>query len=200
MTNAIDKIQEEHKDLGRVLQALRAEVKKLRGAERRRAAGQEPEGKPGHRPNLDLLFSIVYYIRVFPDKFHHPKEEDYLFRALRQRNPGSSGFLDQVIQQHSVGARLIDELDAALKAYHNDYPEGLDALEAAAETFVTSQFDHMKLEEEKIIPAARDTLTSEDWDMINRVFSDNRDPMFSENVETAFHALHDHIVKGAGTA
>lgn len=200
MASAIEKIQEEHKDYGRVLRSLREAVKDLQGKEWRRQAGQGKEGEAGYRPNLDLLFSIVYYVRVFPDKFHHPKEEDFLFAALRERDPDSSGFLDQVTQQHSVGARLIDELDAALKAYQDNYPGGLDALEAAAEAFVASQFEHMKLEEETIIPAAKAALTPEDWTRIDQAFASNKDPMFGENLELGFHALHDHIVKSAGTA
>lgn len=200
MANAIEKIREEHKDYGRVLRCLRETVKDLQGKEWRRQAKQGEEGKPGYRANLDLLFSIVYYIRVFPDKYHHPKEEDFLFKALRQRDPDSAGFLDQVTQQHSVGDRLIDELDAALKAYQDSYPEGLEALAAAVETFVSSQFEHMKLEEEKILPAAQAALTPEDWTAIDQAFASNKDPMFGENLELAFHALHDRIVKASGLA
>ena len=161
---------------------------------------QGEEGKPGYRANLDLLFSIVYYIRVFPDKYHHPKEEDFLFKALRERDPESAGFLDQVTQQHSVGDRLVDELDAALKAYQDNYPDGLDTLAAAAETFVSSQFEHMQLEEEKILPAAEAALTPEDWTAIDQAFTSNKDPMFGENLEVAFHSLHDHIVRTTGLA
>jgi hypothetical protein len=38
--------------------------------------------------------------------------------------------------RHSFGARLIKELYAALKAYEQAHPDGLEALEAAAENFV----------------------------------------------------------------
>ena len=68
MATAVEKIQEEHKDYGRVLRSLREAVKDLQHKEWRRQAGQGREGEPGYRPNLDLLFSCVYYIRVFPDK------------------------------------------------------------------------------------------------------------------------------------
>jgi hemerythrin-like domain-containing protein len=34
-----------------------------------------------------MLGRIVYYVRVFPDCFHHPKEEKFLFPALRSRDP-----------------------------------------------------------------------------------------------------------------
>jgi branched-chain amino acid transport system ATP-binding protein len=200
MVNAIEKIELEHKDYGHVLASLRMAVKKLRGGEWRRQAGQDPEGRAGYRPNLDLLFSIIYYIRVFPEKFHHPKEEDFLFKALRERKPDSGGILDQLAQQHSAGAHQIDELDAALKAYQANFPDGLETLESAAETFVSGQFEHMQMEEEKVIPIAKAVLTEDDWHAINRAFAKNNDPMFGENLEAGFHALHNHILNEIGAA
>ncbi|NKB58296.1 MAG: hypothetical protein GKS00_18375 [Alphaproteobacteria bacterium] len=200
MANAIEKIQEEHKDYGRVLNALRAGVKTLRGIEWRRQAGQTPEAGADYRATLDLLFSAVYYVRLFPDKYHHPKEEDFLFKAIRERRPDSADLLDQLALQHSVGARLIDELDASLKAYEKTHPDGLEALEAATENFVTSQFDHMSLEEEKVIPLAKSVLTEADWHTIDNAFLGNADPLFGENLEAGFRMLHDHIVKGLNAA
>lgn len=200
MASAIEKIQEEHRDYGRVLRCLQKSVKDLKGKEWRRQAGQGKEGKPGYRPNLDLLFSIVYYIRVFPEKFHHPKEEDHLFKALRIREANCGALLDRIGEQHEAGAAKINRLDAALKDYQSNYPDGLEALEAAAESFATSQYEHMRLEEEEILPAAKAALTEEDWREIDQAFAANADPMFGENLELAFHTLHDHIVKGTESA
>lgn len=200
MVNAVERIQEEHRDYGRVLSALRAGVKTLRDIETRRERGLPQDSAVSYRTTLDLLFSAVYYVRVFPETYHHPKEEDYLFKAVRERDPSSSGLLTQLSMQHSVGARLIDELDAAMKAYERNHPDGLEGLEAAAENFVTSQFDHMRLEEEQVIPLAKAALTEADWHAINNAFLGNRDPLFGENLEAGFHALHDHIVKGLKAA
>lgn len=200
MVDAVERIQEEHRDYGRVLSALRAGVKALRNIETRQQTGLPPEAGVYYKATLNLLFSAVYYVRVFPDTYHHPKEEDYLFKAIRERNPESADLLNEVALQHSVGARLIDELDTALKTYEQTHPDGLEALEAATENFVTSQFDHMRLEEEKVIPLAKTALTEADWHAINNAFLGNTDPLFGENLDTGFHALHDHIVKGLDAA
>jgi hemerythrin-like domain-containing protein len=197
MASAIERIQSEHRDYARVLSCLRDVVQYLRAYDGRRLAA------PGHRiqtrkvPDLNLLYSIIYYIRVFPNQFHHPKEEHHLFRAVRMRSPNIGEVLDQLVDQHTTGERLIDELDAALKAYEKNYPSGLEDLATKAENFIASQRQHMRLEEEKIIPAAKMTLTEIDWRDIDDAFAGNADPLFGENLETAFHSLHDHIVKGA---
>ena len=200
MANAIEKIQSEHSDYARVLSCLRAAVKHLRTCDRKRLAASDHKLRARGAPDLDLLFSIVYYVRVFPNKFHHPKEERYLFKAVRNRSPETGEILDELVRQHTMGERQIDELNAALKAYEMQYPIGLEELAATAESFIASQLEHMRLEEEKVIPVAKAVLTDEDWREIDDAFAGNTDPLFGENLETGFHALHDRIVRGAEAA
>ncbi len=196
MASAIERIQSEHRDYARVLACLRDVVQYLRAYDGRRLAALGHKIQSRKVPDLNLLYSIVYYIRVFPNQFHHPKEEHHLFRAVRMRSPNIGEVLDELIDQHTAGERQIDELDAALKAYEMNYPNGLEDLATKAENFIASQRQHMRLEEEKIIPAAKMTLTEKDWRDIDDAFAGNADPLFGENLETAFHSLHDHIVKG----
>jgi len=200
MTNAIEKIQSEHSEYERVLSCLCAVVRYFRvyDMQRLRAPGLKMRAKV--RPDLDLLFSIIYYIRIFPDNFHHPKEERYLFRAVRKRSPKTGDILDQLVRQHAIAARQVAELDAALKAYEKHYPNGLEDLTVTAESFVALQRKHMRLEEEKVIPVAKAVLTQDDWREIDNAFASYSDPLFGENLETAFQSLHDRIVHGVEAA
>ncbi len=200
MANAIERIQSEHSDYARVLSCLLAVVKYLQACDRQRLAAVGHMVRARRAPNLDLLFSIIYYIRVFPDKFHHPKEERHLFTAVRNRSPETGTVLDRLVRQHATGKRQIDELDTALKAYERRYPDGLDALSAAAECFVAGQRDHMRLEEEEVIPVAKAMLNEEDWRAIDDAFAGNADPLFGENLAAGVHALHDRIVNSAKAA
>ena len=71
MTDAIEIIHRDHVNLDRFLNVLETVV----------------DGLVPDQPKLDLelLYSTVYYTRVFPDRCHHPKEERYLFGAVRVR-------------------------------------------------------------------------------------------------------------------
>ncbi len=69
MTNAIEIIHRDHVNLDRFLNVLETVVDGL--------APDQP------KLDLELLYSAVYYTRVFPDRCHHPKEERYLFGAVR---------------------------------------------------------------------------------------------------------------------
>ncbi len=181
MTKALETIKAEHRNLGKVLRCLEAEVAALRRAKR--------------KPDLELLYSIIYYIRVFPDRYHHPKEEDHLFKALRRRRPDAVPALDDLHAEHERFAGLLDDVEAALRHYDAHYPEGLEALEARVRGYLDFQRRHMEKEEQQILPLAREALRREDWERIDHAFARNDDPLFGENLKTGFQALHAHIAR-----
>jgi hemerythrin-like domain-containing protein len=59
----------EHVNFARLLDLLEAQVATFHRAE---------------RPNYDLMGNIVYYLRSFADRFHHPRE-DVAFARLVER-------------------------------------------------------------------------------------------------------------------
>lgn len=182
MAGALDAIRAEHRDLDRVLTVLSAGVREL------------CDGGPGADP--DLLAAAIYYIRVFPERYHHPKEEAYLFKALRRQRPESAALLDQLEAQHAEGERLTAALDEALKAVDRDDPEALAALRQATERYVAFQRRHIGLEEREVIPLARQCLDEADWRQIDRAFAGNSDPLFADNLQSGFRALYARITGG----
>ena len=68
---AIATIKMEHRSLGTVLQTLRELLTSV-------AAGQAAA-------DFGLLSAALYYMNDFPERCHHPKEEEYLFKCLRMR-------------------------------------------------------------------------------------------------------------------
>jgi hemerythrin-like domain-containing protein len=183
MSKALDTVKMEHRNLGKVLRVLSAEVGKLRGRSR--------------KPDLELLYSILYYIRVFPDRYHHPKEEDYLFSALRRRRPDAVPVLDQLRSEHDRFAGLLEEVEAALRRYDAHYPQGLDELEQRVNAYLEFQWRHMDKEEREVLPLAEAALSEEDWARIDHAFARNADPVFGEHLKTGFEALYRHIVERA---
>ena len=180
MATAIETIQAEHRTLDRILGAMEAKVEGLTDL--------------GPKPDLELLFSALYYIRIFPERYHHPKEEAHLFKALRRRAPDSAAVLDELEAQHQEGARLIADLDKALKDFDRDYPNGLADLRTSAKRYIDFQRRHIGQEEREVLPLARKVLSEADWWDIDQSFASNTDPLFADNLRTGFRALHDHIV------
>ena len=98
---AIRIIREEHQSLAAVLHGLLYIVREIRA----------------HRtePDFELLGAMVYYIDTFPERFHHPKEDAWLFRLLLLRYPPASKFIDLLLSEHRArGERRDDQSNHAL--------------------------------------------------------------------------------------
>jgi len=188
MSQALDVIHRDHLNLDKVLRALSTAVKAL-----------EDHTGTG-TPDFDLLYQIVYYIRVFPDRIHHPKEEKYLFSALAAHGDETRTLIERLQAQHNEGDRRITTLDSALKSCATNFPDGVADLRNAADAYIAFQRDHIGLEERELLPKAQETLTKDDWRLIDRAFASDTDPLFGENLETGFRVLFEHITAAEGAA
>jgi nucleotide-binding universal stress UspA family protein/hemerythrin-like domain-containing protein len=145
-------------------------------------------------PPFPLLRAMLHYLIAFPEKLHHPKEDAYLFRKLRQRTSEFDTTLDELERQHVSGHQLVEQLARSIDAYEADPQGGLTGFAAAVDRFSTSQVQHMALEARVIIPAARVHLTGEDWAEIGAAFAANGDPRFSVDTDEEFRELFVRIV------
>ncbi len=149
---------------------------------------------PGEPPDFSLLGAIVDYLQRFPDTHHHPKEDRFLFAALRARDPDSHGILDELEAEHTLCLAATTGLAAALDAYRAGAPGADAAFRAAAADYRRLQLRHLQKEEGVVMPMALRALRPGDWEAIDAAFADNRDPLFSEDAEEEARALYSRIV------
>jgi hemerythrin-like domain-containing protein len=145
------------------------------------------------QPSFPLLRAMIRYIKEFPEKLHHPKEDAYLFRILRERTREFDDTLDELERQHGEGKRLVERLESSLARYEAEPAAGFDGFAEAVGRFAAMQMQHMRLESKVILPAARKHLTAADWTEIGRAFADNGDPRFSADTDDEFRALFARI-------
>jgi len=176
---AIAVLRDEHRSLAAVLHGLELLVREVRAT--------------GQPPRFDLLKSMLYYIREFPEKLHHPKEDHFLFKKLRERTSEFNEVLDELQRQHRESARYVDELETSIARYEADPAGGLEQFAEAARRFATGQEQHMRLETRVIIPAAREHLTAEDWAEVSDAFATNGDPRFDADTDEEFRQLFVRI-------
>src|SRR5271167_3304596 len=93
-------IQDEHRSLATVLHAMRYLVHQIRDK--------------GATPDFELLGAMIYYIDTVPERFHHPKEEQYLFWLLRIRHPGAAPLLDRLKLEHRASVEKMRDLEQSL--------------------------------------------------------------------------------------
>lgn len=173
-------IKEEHRALAAVIHGLSYLV------------AEEEKGRM--TPNFPLFRAIIHYITEFPDRLHHPKEEHYLFKAVRARSDTAEPILAQLEADHARQAAELKELEAALDAFERDGAPSFAAFADSARHYAESSFRHMAAEEGVLIPLALRVLTPEDWQAIDSAFQANNDPMAGDRGQDEFRALFTRIM------
>ena len=182
--HAIGILRDEHRSLAAVLHAWMHALARAR-----------EEDRP---VDLALMRAIVRYVRAFPVALHHPKEEQYLFRRLRERTPVVNAELDELERQHERDRQLVDEVAALVDAL-----DGAGAatrasltrtLEEAVGRYATFQWEHMGREEGVVLPAAQRHLEADDWAAIDAAFAAHADPHFGKEDDGDFRHLFSRIV------
>jgi hemerythrin-like domain-containing protein/nucleotide-binding universal stress UspA family protein len=176
---AIGIIRDEHRSLAAVLHAWRHHVVHAQ--------------RDGNRLDASLMRAIVNYIKAFPVELHHPKEDEYLFRKLRERAPQFGAELDELERQHVRDRELVAELEARVARHPADAASCAE-LHSAIERYAAFIWEHLGREEGVILPAAHRFLTPEDWAEVDAAFSENRDPRFGGDTDREYRRLFSRIV------
>lgn len=177
---ALGTLHDEHRSFAAMLHGLKFLLREMR--------------EKGQAPDFKLLWAMVYYLEAFPEKIHHPKEDDYLFARLRTRTRLADTTLERLEKEHVEGARAVRELEHALGLYEAGKPGGFEAFGAALEKFTDETWQHVSIEEKIVIPLAKEYLTPADWVEIAEAFGDHGDPRFGTDLEEEFRGLFSRIV------
>lgn len=148
----------------------------------------------GARPDFSVLGAMVYYIDAFPERFHHPKEDQYLFKFLRARCSEAHPLLDRLEREHRVGAEKIRLLAQMLARYQQEGDLEFAAFAAAVESYADFHWSHMRCEEQEVLPLAEKHLSPRDWEAIDAAFTGHTDPLFGHKADQAYQELFRRIV------
>jgi hemerythrin-like domain-containing protein len=179
MNTAIKIIHDEHRSISAVLHAL----KQL-------ATDAEDSSV---EPRFEVFRAMIYYIDQFPERLHHPKEDKYLFALLEARAPQTRELVEELRAEHVMGAQLIRDLEQALVGLEVGWQGGARAFNAAVDAYAQFHWNHMRKEEQKLLPLAERFLTVEDWREIDAAFAGNNDPI-ADLREQDFEKLFSRIV------
>lgn len=172
-------IRDEHLALASVIYSLRVQVRRIRDE--------------GCAADLALLHAMIDYIVEFPERLHHPKEDDYLFKALGERCPQALPLIRELEAEHAEGARLIEGLKDALLSFGRDADIGPFA--ARVEAYAAFHWQHMQKEEQDLIPLAERHLSGDDWLRIGAAFKENDNPLFGIRPRDQADTLYRRILE-----
>ena len=144
------------------------------------------------RPDFGVFRAMLRYIDEYPERLHHPKEDEYLFARLAARLPEAKPLLEELQAEHVEGARRVRDLERALLFLEDRWPAGVREFSEAVDGYAQFHWNHMRREEEKVLPLAELHLSQADWDLIGRAFAGNDDPI-ADLREKDFQVLFSRI-------
>ncbi|MEO6351983.1 MAG: hemerythrin domain-containing protein [Burkholderiaceae bacterium] len=177
---AICVIEDEHNRLSAVILGMQHFVRAIR------------KGKKA--PDPKVFRAMLEYISEYPHKIHHPKEDQYLFALLRGRTNQLNHTLDELESQHTQGMSQLRALEYALTRYELEGAAAFQPFFDMVETYAQFYSDHMRLEEDVILPAAIRFLMPDDWAVIDAQFAANEDPLAGSEYKESFDKLFSLIV------
>jgi branched-chain amino acid transport system ATP-binding protein len=178
MKDAISILKSEHRSISAVLHGLKELARMAQDAK--------------VRPRFQVLRSMLRYMDEYPERLHHPKEDEYLFARVAERAPEARLLVEELQAEHEEGARLIRELERALLFFEEGWPAGAREFQQAVDAYAEFNWKHMRKEEHELLPLAERHLTSEDWKAIGQAFAANLDPVAGTQ-ERDFEQLFSRI-------
>jgi hemerythrin-like domain-containing protein len=179
---AIERIKVEHRSLERVLGAMQALIVGYR----------DPTDTP---PDVDLFYLMLRYIEDVPDRIHHPKEDRVLFAIMVVRNRSCAPLIEELESDHATGAAMLASLRRALDSFSAGEPNAINRLATAVDEFTEFYWTHMQREERQLLPVALQSLTTDDWERIERAFSADDDPLSDRDLAAEYRQLYDRITE-----
>ncbi|WP_299019712.1 hemerythrin domain-containing protein [uncultured Tepidimonas sp.] len=183
-SSALRTIRDEHAALAAMLQSLLWLIRRGPGDDRARF--------------FDTLRAMLFYIDEFPERLHHPKESDLLFPRVAKREPAVLPVITRLEQDHMKGESQVRELQHRLLAWEWLGDDRQAAFVEACERYVGFYLEHMRLEEQEILPAAQRVLDEADWRALDEAFEANRDPLTGRYApDPAYERLFRRILEVA---
>ena len=163
MPRSLQIIRDEHASLAAMLQSMRMLAER---------------GPDDSRKNFfEVLRAMLFYIDEYPERLHHPKESNLLFPKVVKASPHVLGAVDRLERDHLYSEKAARELQHLLLAWELLGPTRRPAFQDAFNRYVDFYLDHMRLEEEVVLPEAEKTLSASDWAEIDAAFAQNADPL-----------------------
>jgi len=143
-------------------------------------------------PDYALMLDILAYLRQFPDRFHHPRE-DVAVGFLLTHEPSLRLPVNRLLQEHRVIAVAGENLERLLNQVVDGAVLARAAVEAAAAIYLTYYRHHLATEDREILPRAERLLTAQEWRRVGEAAPAALDPLSAELPQDNFRRLRERL-------
>ena len=107
---------------------------------------------------------VVDFVRTYADRTHHGKEENILFRELAKKgmSPEDSRIMEELIEEHKYGRKLVGELVEAKAKYLQGHGEAFVTIIDRLKALISFYPGHITKEDRVFFRAAMGYLSQEE--------------------------------------
>jgi hemerythrin-like domain-containing protein len=179
LPRALATLREEHRSILAVVEGMGRLVKERRALRRT----VDPR----------VFRAMLYYLDTFSGSIHHPKEDQYLFPAIRERSAEAGALIAELEDDHARGEEALRRLAQALIHYEEGGAAEFSRFEREVESFTRNCRDHIRREEELLFPLACKAIAAADWAMLGIAIARDRDPLLMGRDPGDFDRLLERI-------
>jgi len=119
------------------------------------------------------LGQVIEFIKIFVDKFHHGKEENLLFPAMRKAGGlRESGPISELMIDHIKGRSLVRDMNLAALRYMKYDQEAPTRFVERAKSYISLLIEHIHKEDETYFPVVEKALSEKQKKELLRSFEE----------------------------
>jgi hemerythrin-like domain-containing protein len=117
-----------------------------------------------HKVDPVLVDIVVDFIRIYADQTHHGKEEDILFKELKnkQLSGNDKQIMDELIEEHVFGRETTKALVDANTRYRNGDESALNDINSKLQILLKFYPKHIEKEDKVFFPSSRAYFSDEE--------------------------------------
>ena len=168
-------IHNDHINMSRLLKILKQKIELL---------------KKDEKIDFRLVETIITYLRIYSDKYHHPLE-DLIYDYYINNYGRASDAVSRLSEQHKGLKKVTVELDELLNMVLLDAVVPKEQCIEKLQNFVELQSAHLTYEEQEVLPLIKEALSPQDWIKVGLQWQhkDHEDPLFGDKVSQQYHKL-----------
>lgn len=180
MSEVMKKLHKDHANISRLMNVLREQVTLLADGD----------------PDWSLICDIIDYVEQYPDKYHHPLE-DQLFRIFLKVTDDrtAKNAIGTLISEHVEMANQTQKLRQLVADLQiNSVMLPREEISQMLEDYIAFQRQHLVNEESEIFPMIEQQMTDREWAQLDKSIVDAGDPLFEFPDKKHFKRLFESIV------
>jgi len=143
----------------------------------------------GRAPNPADLEKMLEFLKVFADKCHHAKEEQYLFPAMERAGmPKEQGPIGVMLAEHDLGRTHVRSMVKELERYKAGEKTALQKFAREARGYAQLLDQHIEKENQILFPLAERILSGEDLEHLSTDFERMEIEVIGSGRHEMFHA------------